>query len=148
MLLKISPDKAETLKKNLNKSETIFLDKSVQNEEIETPELTNQIIFARVDEIIKLNLTEEYFNTFLSSNNDNCIFIFIGNGSKILNKNSIYLEEKFHFFKEINFFEESPKSICQSAFNFAQTNKSQEVNFVPKKRRNKGFFEKLFHLFN
>ena len=68
--------------------------------------------------------------------------------SKILNKNSIYLEEKFDFFKEINFFEESPQSICQSAFNFVQMNKSQEVNFVPKKPRNKGFFEKLFHLFN
>jgi hypothetical protein len=58
------------------------------------------------------------------------------------------LEEKFDFFKEISFFEENSKSICQSGFNFIQMKKSQEVNFVPKKPRNKGFFEKFFHLFN
>ena len=86
--------------------------------------------------------------TFLRSNHDNCILIFIGNGSKILNKNSIYLEEKFDFFKEINFFEESSQSICQSAFNFIEMSKSQEVNFVTKKPRNEGFFEKLFNLIN
>ncbi len=147
-LLKVNTEEAENFKKSLNQSETTFVDKINNGGEINSKDFINQIIFARVDEIIKLNLTEEYFNTFLSSNNDNCILIFIGNGSKILNKNSIYLEEKFDFFKEINFFEESPKSICQSAFNFTQINKSQEVNFVPKKPKNKGFFEKLFHLFN
>ena len=31
-----------------------------------SPELANQIIFARVDEIIKLNLINEYFNQFLT----------------------------------------------------------------------------------
>ena len=147
-LLKINPEEAENFKKSLNQSETTFEEKVKNDVEINSKDFINQIVFARVDEIIKLNLTEEYFNTFLSNNNDNCILIFIGNGSKILNKNSIYLEEKFDFFKEINFFEENTKSICQSAFNFIQMNKSQEVNFVPKKPRNNGFFEKLFNLFN
>ena len=147
-LLKINPDEAENFKKSLNQSETTFVNEFDKDQEKKPKDFINQIIHARVDEIIKLNLTEEYFNTFLGDNNDNCILIFIGNGSKILNKNSIYLEEKFDFFKEINFFEENSKSICQSGFNFIQMKKSQEVNFVPKKPRNKGFFEKFFHLFN
>ena len=147
-LLKINPDEAENFKKSLNQSETTFVNEFDKDQEKKPKDFINQIIYARVDEIIKLNLTEEYFNTFLGNNNDNCILIFIGNGSKILNKNSIYLEEKFDFFKEISFFEENSKSICQSGFNFIQMKKSQEVNFVPKKPRNKGFFEKFFHLFN
>ena len=147
-LLKINFEEAENYKKSLNQSETTFVDKINKDGDINSKDFLNQIIFARVDEIIKLNLTEEYFNTFLTSNNENCILVFIGNGSKILNKNSIYLEEKFDFFKEISFFEENSKSICQSALNFAQMNRSQEVSFVPKKSINKGFFERLFHLFD
>ena len=76
------------------------------------------------------------------------ILIFIGEGSKILNKNSIYLEEKFDFFSEISFFEENATIICDSGFNFIQSSKSQEVNFLPKKSKNKGFFEKFFNFFN
>ena len=76
------------------------------------------------------------------------VLIFIGEGSKILNKNSIYLEEKFDFFSEISFFEENTTSICESGMNFIQSNKSQEVNFFPKKPKNKGFFEKFFNFFN
>ena len=74
--------------------------------------------------------------------------IFIGEGSKILNKNSIYLEEKFDFFSEISFFEENTTLICDSGFNFNQLTKSQEVSFLTKKPKNKGFFEKFFHFFN
>ena len=147
VLLKISQGDAENLKKSLNQTETIFDRKHKDTAQIESPNLSNQVIFARVDEIIKLNLADEYFNTFIH-NKKNCILIFIGNGSKILNKNSIYLEEKFDFFREISFYEESATSICESGVNFIQSNKSQEVNFFPKKPKNKGFFEKFFHLFN
>ena len=147
LLLKISLDKAETLKKNLNKSETTFLDKSLQNEENRTPELVNQIIFARVDEIIKLNLTNEYFNQFFDKN-DFCALIFIGEGSNILNKNSIYLEEKFDFFNEISVYEENSSIISESGYNFNKSFNFQEVNFFQKKHKNKGFFEKIFHFFN
>ena len=92
-------------------------------------------------------MADEYFNSFFQ-NNDSCILIFIGEGSKILNKNSIYLEEKFDFFNEISFFEENTTLICDSGFNFNQLEKSQEVSFLPKKPKNKGFFEKFFHFFN
>ena len=147
IILKINQDDAEKLKKRLNQSETIFENKIDKNKQAEASDLSNQVIFARVDEIIKLNLADEYFNTFFQ-NKDSCILIFIGEGSKILNKNSIYLEEKFDFFSEISFFEENANIICDSGFNFNQLDKSQEVNFFPKKPKNKGFFEKFFHFFN
>ena len=147
IILKINQDDAEKLKKRLNQSETIFENKIDKNKQAESLDLSNKVIFARVDEIIKLNLADDYFNTFFQ-NKDSCILIFIGEGSKILNKNSIYLEEKFDFFSEISFFEENANIIRDSGFNFIQLDKSQEVNFFPKKPKNKGFFEKFFHFFN
>ena len=138
LLLKLSSDKAETLKKNLNKSETTFLDKSIQNEENRTPELANQIIFARVDEIIKLNLTNEYFNQFFDKN-DFCALIFIGDGSNILNKNSIYLEEKFDFFNEISVYEENSSIICESGYNFNNSYNFQKLTFLKKNIKTKVF---------
>ena len=147
VLLKINQLEAEKLKKSLNQTETTFENKVDDKNESETSDLYNQVIFARVDEIIKLNLNDGYFNTFFQ-NKDNCVLIFIGEGSKILNKNSIYLEEKFDFFNEISFFEENTTLICDSGFNFNKFGKFQEVNFLPKKPKNKGFFERFFKFFN
>ncbi len=147
LLLKISKEDAENLKKNLNQSETIFKQTIPKNTQVQTSDLSNQVIFARVDEIIKLSLADEYFNAFFQ-NKDNCILVFIGEGSKILNKNSIYLEEKFDFFNEISFLEENSTMICDSGFNFVKSDKSHEVKFLTKKSKNKGFFEKFFDLFN
>jgi cell division protein FtsA len=147
ILLKINQLDAEKLKKSLNQTEITFESKTDNKSQTESSDFYNQVIFARVDEIIKLNLDDEYFNTFFQ-NNDNCVLIFIGEGSKILNKNSIYLEEKFDFFSEISFFEENTTLICESGFNFNQFGKFKEVSFLQKKPKNKGFFEKFFHLFN
>ena len=147
ILLKISQIDAEILKKSLNQSEITFENKIDKIKKLESSDLSNQVIFARVDEIIKLNLADEYFNAFFQDK-DSCILIFIGDGSKILNKNSIYLEEKFDFFSEISFFEENANLICDSGFNFNYLGKSQEVSFLPKKPKNKGFFEKFFNFFN
>ena len=142
ILLKIKKDDAEKLKKNLNQSEITF-----ENTDKESSDLSKKVIFARVDETIKLNLADEYFNAFFL-NKDSCILVFIGYGSKILNKNSIFLEKKFDFFSEISFFEENTSSICEAGFNFGEFSKSQEVSFHTKKPKNKGFFEKFFHFFD
>ena len=146
LLLNISIDEAEKIKKKLNKSNITFLEKSKKNIAIEPAELTNQIVFARIDEIIKLNLADQYCKSLFDETND-CSLIFIGEGSKILNKNSIYLEEKFDFFKEISFFEENTLQICESGFKFKNLKNFQEVNFLTKKPKNVGFFEKIFHFF-
>ena len=146
ILLKINLDDAETIKKNLNQTETTFVKKDYKTNDFNSSNLSTEVIHARVHEIIKLNLADEYFNEFFK-NNDSCVLIFIGEGSKILNNNSIYLEEKFDFFSEISFFEENTTLICDSGFNFNQSGKFQEVNFLQKKTKNKGFFEKFFHFF-
>ena len=146
LLLKISIDQAESIKKSLNKSDTTFLEKSAKNKEIKPTELTNQVVFARIDEIIKLNLADQYCKSLFDDVND-CSLIFIGEGSKILNKNSIYLEEKFDFFKEISFFEENTLQICESGFKFKNLKNFQEVTFLIKKPKNVGLFEKIFHFF-
>ena len=130
----------------MNQTETTFLGKEYKANDLNSSNLSTEVIHARVDEIIKLNLVDEYFNEFFK-NNDTCVLIFIGDGSKILNNNSIYLEEKFDFFSEISFFEENTTLICDSGFNFNQSGKFQEVNFLQKKTKNKGFFEKFFHFF-
>tara|TARA_B100001173_G_scaffold173703_1_gene149988 strand:- start:323 stop:1489 length:1167 start_codon:yes stop_codon:yes gene_type:complete len=147
ILLKVDQVDAEIFKKSLNQSEITFENRLDKNNRSGSSDLSSQVIFARVDEIIKLNLADEYFNAFFQ-NKDSCILIFIGEGSKILNKNSIYLEQKFDFFSEISFFEENTTLICDSGFNFNQLEKSQEVSFLRKKPKNKGFFEKFFHFFN
>ena len=146
LLLNISIDEAENIKKKLNKSDITFLEKSEKITEIEPAELTNQVVFARIYEIIKLNLADQYCKSLFDESND-CSLIFIGEGSKILNKNSIYLEEKFDFFKEISFFEESIQQICESGFKFKNLKNTQEVTFLTKKPKNVGFFEKIFHFF-
>ena len=117
VLLKIDINDAEIMKKSLNKSDTVFENKLDENIKLKSPDFYKQIIHARVDEIIKLNLANEYFNSFFYQNDDS-VLIFTGEGSKILNKNSIFLEEKFDFFNEISFFEEDSTSICESGFNF------------------------------
>ena len=68
--------------------------------------------------------------------------------SSNLAPDSSFTTEKFDFFNEISFFEENTTLICDSGFNFNQLGKSQEVSFLPKKPKNKGFFEKFFHFFN
>ena len=147
LLLKIDINDAEIMKKSLNKSDTVFENKLDENIKLKSPDFYKQIIHARVDEIIKLNLANEYFNSFFYQNDDS-VLIFTGEGSKILNKNSIFLEEKFDFFNEISFFEEDSTSICESGFNFDKEKKFQEVSFQTKKSKNKGFFEKFFNFFN
>ena len=58
ILLKINKVEAEILKKNLNRSEITFENKIDKDEKVDISDLSNQIIFARVDEIIKLSLDD------------------------------------------------------------------------------------------
>ena len=98
-----------------------------------------------MDEILNLSFKNIDFSRDLIDKK-NSILIFTGEGSKILNKNSIYLEDRFNFFNEMSFFEESSESICRSGFNFLENANLQEVSFMSKEPKKTGFFEKLFHL--
>tara|TARA_Y100001970_G_scaffold293807_1_gene443382 strand:+ start:9775 stop:10956 length:1182 start_codon:yes stop_codon:yes gene_type:complete len=152
-IFKIKKENSENIKKKLNKSNSTFSDNSGEilnkknlDKEVSL-ELLNKVIYARIDEI--LNLLFKDINLLnLIGNKKNSILIFTGQGSKILNKNSIYLKQEFDYFSEINFFEESTKLICESGLNFINSINDSEVNVIPKKVKKTGFFEKLFHLFD
>ena len=155
-ILKLSREDSEILKKSLNKTETIFSDNDeIEKDEIVTKlelinkgiseDLLKKVIYARIEEIINLSFKKINFDQSIKDNN--YILVFIGEGSKILNKNAIYLENKYHFINEMNFYEENVELICRSAHNISHNNYNNEVNFVSKKPKKIGFFEKLFNLF-
>ena len=155
-ILKLSREDSEILKKSLNKTETIFSDNDeIEKDEIVTKlelinkdiseDLLKKVIYARIEEIINLSFKKINFDQSIKDNN--YILVFIGEGSKILNKNAIYLENKYHFINEMNFYEENVELICRSAHNISHNNYNNEVNLVSKKPKKIGFFEKLFNLF-
>ncbi len=157
-VLKISEDDSEDIKRSLNQSESTFSsetnDEFISNLETKKKlqekiplDLLKKVIHARIDEILNLSFRNINFSSLLGEKK-NCILVFTGEGSKILDKNFIYLENKFNFFSEMNFFEESTDTICQSGYNFSKKNNYHEVNIISKKPKKSGFFEKLFHLFD
>ena len=157
-VLKINLSDAENIKQSLNKKDAIFSDNSeeefvsssVFNNAIENSislDLLKKVIHARIDEIFNLSLKNINFEEIVSDKSKS-ILILTGEGSKILDKNSIYLENNFKFFNEMNFFEENSETICISGYNFNKKNHNHEVKIIPKKIKKYGFFEKLFHIFN
>ena len=149
---------AEKIKQSLNKKEAIFSDNSKEelfsNKVLSSSiknnislDLLKKVIHARIDEIFKLSIQNIKFNEIFNKN-DKSILVLTGEGSKILDKNSIYLENYSEYFNEINFFEESTETICVSGINFNKKNNNHEVKVIPKKIKKSGFFEKLFHIFN
>ncbi len=109
-------------------------------------ELLIRVIHARVEEII--DLCFKSLNDYHDIKSLKSILIFTGEGSKILSRNSIYLREEYNFFDEMNFFEENPNIICNAGFEYAISDKTNEVTIVPKKEKKKGIFEKFFYFFN
>ena len=109
-------------------------------------DLLIKVIHARVEEII--DLCFKSLNFYKDLKDLKSILIFTGEGSKILSKNSIYLKEEYNFFNEMNFFEENSNIICNAGFDYALSDKLNEVTIIPKKQKKKGFFEKFFYFFN
>ena len=72
--------------------------------------------------------------------------VLIGNGSKIFNKNSFQLEDKYSF-KEINFYEENDHEICEAGLIFKRN--FEDINRANlKKHQNKlGIFHRFFNIF-
>ena len=136
----INESDAEKIKCELNKSNTIFSDNSEE-------ELLKRVIYARIDEILNLSL-KNMSNLNMINENKKSILVFTGEGSKILDKNSIYLKDELSIFKDMNFYEENNISITQSGFNFNKSDDNFEVNIVPKKLKKLGFFERFFHFFS
>ena len=157
-ILNLDIEKSEMIKNNLNKdilfSEKNGTDKIFQsgfsiqaNKKNISPELIKKIIFARIDEILKL-----CFNTIKSYENLNDFnrlkVVLTGDGSKILDNNLIHIKETVPLFEEIDFLIETGVNICESGLKLSKGLNKQEVLIVPKKIVTNGFFERLFHFFS
>ena len=157
-VLNLDMEKSEIIKNNLNKdilfSENNGSDKILQSNFLVqsskknvSPELIKKIIFARIDEILKLSFEAIKFYENLNDINRLKV-VLTGNGSKILDSNFIHIKETVPLFEEIDFLIESGLNICESGLKLSNGLNKQEVLMVPKKIVIKGFFEKLFRFFN
>ena len=157
-ILKIDEKIAEKIKLNLSDKNIVFSENSVKEnlsnikfeekivDSLDKNLLIN-LIYARIDEILKL-IFKENLNFINILEKSNSILIFIGEGSKILNKNSLYLSDEFHYLNQINHFNESIDNICMSGYRFIANKKNSSENLFIKKSKKTGFFEKLFNYFN
>ncbi len=146
---------SESIKKSFNKSENEFsydkninegnyivkeiLDKSI------SIDLLKKVVLSRIEEIFDL-LFKDLDNDFLN-NCKNSALILTGNGSKLFNKNSFHLNEKYTF-EEINFYEEEIQEICESGLNFEISSNLNDIKIVTKNQKRAGFFEKFFNFFS
>ena len=156
-VLKITKEDSEAIKLNFSESYAIFSEKTNKEPAVDLKinkklgqsisiDLLEKVIFARIDEILNLCFKNINFSSIVNDKKN--ILIFIGEGSKLLHSNSLYLKDEFNFISEMNFFEENNKKICMSGYNFNKKNNLHEVKVVSKKPKKTGFFEKLFHFFN
>ena len=155
-IMKLNIDESESLKKSFNKSEIDFSyddESSDENKDIVKKiigknisiDLLKKVVLARIEEIIKLSLKDINIRK-INDKTENLNLVLIGNGSKIFNKNSFQLDNKYNF-KEINFYEENDHEICEAGLIFK--GKFEEINKEKfKKYQNKmGFFQRFFNIF-
>ena len=150
-IFKISEEDAEILKKSFNKSDTVFsYEKQRTSNSIMIQKIINKnisidllktVILYRVQEIMDLAFKKSKNNSRKYILEDTDLFL-IGDGSKLFNNNSFYLNDRFGF-KSINFYTETDIQICKCGLN------NYFINYViPKINTEKqGFFEKFFNFF-
>jgi len=155
-IMKLSIEESESLKKTFNKSEIEFSYKEASPEDNSSIlkkiigknisiELLKKVVLARIEEIIKLSFKDMNIAESIDKY-QNLNLVLIGNGSKIFNKNSFQLEDKYNF-KEINFYEENAYEICEAGLifkkNFNDINHAKLRNYQNKL----GFFQRFFNFF-
>ena len=143
----ITKDLSKILSLDLKSAEEIKLffdkDNSILDKKKISLELTQKIIFARIEEILELCVKFMKFNENQKIADDYKI-ILMGDGSKILDNK---FKEKISFSREIDLLEETVEGICESLLRLSNEPNKQEVVMVAKKQIKEGFFEKLFHFF-
>ncbi len=155
-ILKLSLEESEELKKAFNKSEIDFSYNSSDLKDNTEPikkfidknisvDLLKKVVLARIEEIIKLS----FRSISISSNiykQQNLNLVLIGQGSKILNKNSFQIED-IHNFKEINFYEENDFEICKAGLIFEKNFQNEDLQKIKKNQKKLGFFHRFFNIF-
>tara|TARA_B100001250_G_scaffold411678_1_gene440895 strand:- start:4035 stop:5216 length:1182 start_codon:yes stop_codon:yes gene_type:complete len=155
-ILEIDFHESEKIKKLFTNSEIEFsFDNKIDNKDdslikkaLDTKisvDLLKKVVFARVEEIIELVFKDFNFRENINDSS-NSVLVLTGNGSKLFNKNTFHLDNKFNF-KEINFYEESDLEICKAGVDLDSKWHNDETKQVSKSVKKKGFFEKFFNFF-
>ena len=151
-ILKISEVDSEKLKKSFNKTDTEFSYKNNTSEDrLITQEIINKnisldllkkVILYRVQEIIDLTFKKSKVNSHKTIIEDAELFL-IGEGSKLFNNNSFYLNDRFAF-KSINFYSDTDVQICKCGLE----NKISNYELPKIINKKQGIFEKFFNFFD
>tara|TARA_Y100000590_G_scaffold133276_1_gene152375 strand:+ start:76 stop:1260 length:1185 start_codon:yes stop_codon:yes gene_type:complete len=155
-IMQLTLDESEELKKTFNRSEIDFSynntdlneNKKIINKIIGkniSIDLLKKVVLARIEEIIKLS-----FKSINIPNNidmkQNLNLVLIGRGSKIFNKNSFQIEDKYNF-KEINFYEENDFEICKAGLQFETNFENTDPQKLKKNQKKLGIFHRFFNIF-
>ena len=155
-IMQLTFEESEELKKTFNRSEIDFSyndsdlneNKKIINKIIGkniSIDLLKKVVLARIEEIIKLS-----FKSISIPNNidkkQNLNLVLIGKGSKIFNKNSFQIEDKYNF-KEINFYEENDFEICKAGLRFETNFQNTNPQRLKKNQKKLGFFHRFFNIF-
>lgn len=155
-ILKLSIDESEKLKKTFNKSETDFSFSGTDpTENFDTIkkiigknisiDLLKKVVLTRIEEIIELSFKSINISNSFDKKQD-LKLVLIGNGSKIFNRNSFHIEDKYNF-KEINFYEESDYEICEAGLIYKEKFKDENPQNFKKNQKKIGFFQRFFNIF-
>ncbi len=155
-IMELSLDESEKLKNIFNRSETDFSNsntnstystdiiKKVIGKNISV-DLLKKVISARIEEIIDLSFKVMSTPVNLDEKRD-LNLVLIGNGSKIFDKNSFQIEDKYNF-KEISFYEENNFDICNAGLIFQDNLISDDFKQLKKNQKKLGFFHRFFNIF-
>ena len=155
-IMKLSLEESEELKKTFNKSEIDFsysdtnssdnadIIKKIIGKNISI-DLLKKVVLTRVEEIIELSFKGMSISKNIDKKQD-LNLVLIGNGSKIFNKNSFQLENKYNF-KEINFYEENDIEICKAGLIYEKNFKDEDPQKFKKNQKKIGFFHRFFNIF-
>ena len=155
-IMKLSLDESEKLKKTFNKSEIDFsyseADSSDNTDIIKkiigkniSIDLLKKVVLTRVEEIIELSFKGMSISENIDKQQD-LNLVLIGNGSKIFNRNSFQIEDKYNF-KEINFYEENDIEICEAGLMFEENFKDENPQKLKKNQKTLGLFHRFFNIF-
>ena len=154
-IMRLSLEESEELKKSFNRSEIDFsyedTDSNYNTDVIKkvigkniSIDLLKKVVLARIEEIIKLSFKS--ISIYNMDNQQDLNLVLIGKGSKILNKNSFQIEDKYNF-KEINFYEENDFEICKAGLLFEKNFQNTDLKKLKKNQKKLGFFHKFFNIF-
>ena len=155
-IMKLSLDESEKLKKTFNKSEIDFsyneadssdntdIIKKIIGKDISI-DLLKKVVLTRVEEIIELSFKGMNISENIAKLKD-LNLVLIGNGSKIFNRNSFQIEDKYNF-KEINFYEEDDLEICKASLMFEKKFKDEDPQNLKKNQKKPGIFHRFFNFF-